>query len=421
MTYASPEHTRAAVEQIVREEWGQVLAALMGYVRDFDLAEDMLQDACVAALQHWPVDGTPRKPGAWLLQTARRKAIDRFRRDANFESKRAELKVMIQLEQQARREEKDDMDESISDERLRLIFTCCHPALEEHARVALTLRTLGGLTTSEIARAFLIPETTLAQRLVRAKRKIKAANIPYVIPPPHLWSERVDSVLSVIYLIFNEGYAATSGRELMRADLCREAIRLSRILFRLAPQDPEVAGLLALMLLHDSRQQSRIDDAGNLVTLEQQNRTLWNRERIDAGVRLLRGALALGRLGPFQIQAAISAVHAQAEVYDDTDWKEITLLYGKLDELQPSPVVKLNAAVALSFAEGAEAGLAALVELDEQRVLEHYQPFHAARADLLRRAGRTEDSAVAYRRALELTDNSTEQRFLKQRLIQVLV
>ena len=386
-----------------------MLAALMGYVRDFDLAEDMLQDAFVAALQHWPVDGTPLKPGAWLLQTARRKAIDRFRRDANFESKRAELGIMIKHEQQVQLEEEDNMDEGIPDERLRLIFTCCHPALEEPARVALTLRTLGGLTTSEIARAFLVPETTLAQRLVRAKRKIKAANIPYIVPPPHLWSERLDSVLSVIYLIFNEGYAATSGRELTRADLCREAIRLGRILFRLAPQESEAAGLLALMLLHDSRQSSRIDKAGNLVTLEHQNRSLWNREQIDAGVRLLREALELRCLGPFQIQAAISAVHAQAENYNATDWNEITLLYGKLYELQPSPVIKLNAAVAMSFAQGAAAGLAALTEMEEQGVLEHYQPYHAARADLFRRAGLNEDSAAAYRQALELTDNVAEQ------------
>ncbi len=416
---ASLEQTRAAVEHIVREEWGQVLAALMGYVRDFDLAEDMLQDACVAALHHWPLDGTPLKPGAWLLQTARRKAIDRFRRAANFESKRAEFEMMIELEQQVQQEEEDTMDESIPDERLRLIFTCCHPALEEHARVALTLRTLGGLTTPEIARAFLVSETTLAQRLVRAKRKIKAANIPYVVPAPHLWPERLDSVFSVIYLIFNEGYAVTSGQKLSRADLCHEAIRLGQILCRLAPQESEAAGLLALMLLHNSRQESRIDNAGNLVTLECQNRHLWNREQIDAGVRLLRGALALGRLGPFQIQAAISAVHANAKRYDATDWNEITLLYGKLYELQPTPVIQLNQVVALSFAQGADVGLVALAELDEQGTLAQYQPYHAARADLFRRAGRMKDSAAAYQRALELTDNKAEQCFLEQRLLEV--
>ena len=420
MTQASPEDTEAAVARIVREEWGQVLAVLVGYVRDFGLAEDMLQDACVVALQRWPEEGVPNNSRAWLLQTARRKAIDRFRREANFEAKRAEIEILTKLDHQAQSGEEDDVDETILDDRLRLIFTCCHPALEEHARVALTLRTLGGLTTPEIARAFLVPETTMAQRLVRAKRKIKAANIPYIVPPPHLWPERLDSVLSVIYFIFNEGYAATSGGKLTRADLCHEAIRLGHILVGLAPQEPEAAGLLALMLLHDSRRPARTDDMGNFVTLEQQDRTLWNHEQIDAGMSLLPRALAMGGLGPFQIQAAISAVHAQAKSYSATDWNEIRLLYGKLYELQPSPVIKLNAAVALSFALGAHAGLAAIAELDEQRVLEQYQPYHAARADFFRRAGHKEDSAAAYRRALEFTDNAAERRFLEQRLLEVL-
>ena len=396
-----------------------MLAALVAYVHDFGLAEDMLQDAVVAALEHWPKKGVPTHPQAWLLQTARRKAIDRFRRDRNLDSKRAEIKVLIELEHQVQSAEEDEMDDIIPDERLRLIFTCCHPAIEEHARVALTLRTLGGLATPEIARAFLVPETTMAQRLVRAKRKIKAANIPYVVPPPHLWPERLDSVLSVIYFIFNEGYLATSGSELTRADLCHEAIRLGRILVGLAPKEPEAAGLLALMLLHNSRRRTRTDDIGNLVTLEQQDRTLWNQEQINAGVSLLQRTLAMGGLGPFQIQAAISAVHAQARSYDATDWNEIRLLYGKLYELQPSPVIKLNAAVALSFAHGANAGLAALTELDEEGVLEQYQPYHAARADLFRRAGRKEDSATAYRRALEFTDNAAERHFLEQRLLEV--
>ena len=397
-----------------------MLAALVAYVRDFGMAEDMLQDACVAALEHWPEDGVPKSPRAWLLQTARRKAIDRFRRDANFDAKRAELGVLTKLEHQARSNKEDDVDEIIPDDRLRLIFTCCHPALEEHARVALTLRTLGGLATPEIARAFLVPEATMAQRLVRAKRKIKAANIPYIVPPPHLWPERLDSVLSVIYFIFNEGYAATSGGELTRADLCHEAIRLGHILAGLAPQEPEAAGLLALMLLHDSRRRARTDEVGNLVTLEQQNRTLWNQDQIDAGVTHLQRALAMGGLGPFQIQAAISAVHAQAKSYEATDWNEVRLLYGKLYELQPSPVIKLNAAVAQSFAHGAKAGLAAMTELDEQGVLEQYQPYHAARADMFRRAGRKEDSAAAYRRALDFTHNAAERRFLEQRLLEVL-
>ncbi len=413
MTQPSSEQTQAAIETIVREEWGQVLAALVGYVRDFDLAEDMLQDACVTALQHWPNGGVPQNPRAWLLQTARRKAIDRFRRDANFEAKRAELNILIEIEQQAREEE---VDETIPDERLRLIFTCCHPALGEHASVALTLRTLGGLTTTEIARAFLVPESTMAQRLVRAKRKIKVANIPYRVPPSDQWPERLDLVLSVMYLIFNEGYTATSGNELTRADLCHEALRLSSILFNLAPEEPEVAGLLALMLLHESRREARVDDSGNLITLEEQNRGLWNTQQIKAGTTLLQKAMASRRIGKYQVQAAISAVHSQATSYSHTDWNEIMLLYHKLYTLQPSPVIKLNAIVALSFAKGGEAGLSALTELEEEGGLDQYQPFHAARADLLRRAGHTDKAAVAYRRALELTENIAEQRFLDQRL-----
>ena len=398
---------------LIREEWGRALATLVGYVRDFELAEDVLQDAVVIALRHWPEHGVPDHPRAWLIQTARRKAIDRFRRDRNFETKRAELKVLVELDSEAGDEE---VDESIPDERLRLIFTCCHPALAEEARVALTLQTLTGLTTTEIARAFLVPEATMAQRLVRAKRKIKAANIPYRIPPPHLWAERFDSVLSVIYLIFNEGCAATSGPELTRADLCHEAIRLAQTLASLVPRESEAAGLLALLLLHDSRRRARTDRAGNLVPLEEQDRRLWDQDRIKAGDSLLRKALGLGRIGPYQVQAAISGVHALAPSYAETDWAEIMLLYDKLYELQPSRVVELNAIVARSFAKGVDDGLAALDELAAHGGLERYQPFHAARADLLRRAGRNAEAAGSYRRALELTHNDAEQRFLEQRL-----
>ena len=419
MLQTSKDQPEAAVEKIVREEWGQVLATLVAYVRDFSLAEDMLQDACVSALEHWSKDGVPKSPRAWLLQTARRKAIDRFRRQANFETKRAELEILTNLEQQTRPVEEDTVAETIPDDRLRLIFTCCHPALEEHVRVALTLRTLGGLTTPEIARAFMIPEITMAQRLVRAKRKIKVANIPYIVPSPHLWPERIDSVLTVIYLIFNEGYAARSGNQLTRADLCHEAIRLGNILVSLVPQEPEVAGLLALMLLHDSRCLARTDHDGNMVTLDRQDRTLWKQDQIDKGASVLQRALLMGRLGPFQIQAAISAAHAQAKNYDETDWHEITLLYEKLYELQPSPVIKLNAVVALSFAHGAQAGLSAMAALDTRGELAQYQPYHAARADLFRRAGRKKDSAAAYQQALEFTENAAERHFLEQRLEQV--
>jgi len=410
---ATPDRSRATVEAVVREEWGYILATLVGHVRDLDLAEDVLQDAAVAALQHWPTSGVPQHPRAWLLQTARRKAIDRFRRDARFEAKRKELEALVALGEQPGG---DETEETVVDERLSLIFTCCHPALGEQARVALTLRTLGGLTTTEIARAFLVPEITMAQRLVRAKRKIKAANIPYHVPPPHLWPERLESVLSVVYFIFNEGYRATSGVRLTRADLCDEAIRLGHILVALAPREPEAVGILALMLLHDARRDARTDAEGNLVTLEHQDRSLWNREQIDDGDRLLREALAMKRPGPYQLQAAISAVHAVANSYSETDWVEITALYRKLFELQPSAVVRLNEAVAISFAESAEAGLRVLAELDGQEAMENYQPYHAARADLLRRVGRREEAAEAYLRAARLSQNEAERRFLERRL-----
>lgn len=377
----------------------------------------MLQDAVVAALGRWPRDGVPTRPRAWLLQTARHKAIDRLRRDANFQAKRADLVVLYELDREAGH---DDVDQSIADERLRLIFTCCHPALAEPARVALTLHTLGGLATEEIARAFLVPEATMAQRLTRAKRKIKVAGIPYQVPEPGLWAERLGSVLSVIYLIFNEGYAVTSGKAPTRGDLCGEAIRLGRILTRLVPDEPEAAGLLALMLLHDSRRGARSDALGNLITLEQQDRALWDRGLIAAGVRLLEAALARGRPGPYQIQAAISALHARAPSHAATDWRQITLLYGELHALQPSPVVRLNAAVALSFAEGAEAALPVLANLEKQGALARYQPFYAAHADTLRRAGRKATAAKAYRQALALTRNAAERRFLEGRLGDVL-
>jgi RNA polymerase sigma-70 factor (ECF subfamily) len=410
---AAADRSRAVVERTVREEWGHVLATLVGYLRDLDLAEDVLQDAVVAALRHWPSGGVPDQPRAWLLQTARRRAIDLFRRDTRYRAKLEQLGKLVEIEERASR---DEGAESMLDQRLSLIFTCCHPALEPKARVALTLRTLGGLTTAEIARAFLAPETTMAQRLVRAKRKIKAARIPYRVPPPELLPERLESVLSVVYFIFNEGYSATCGSRLTRGDLCDEAIRLGRILVELAPDEPEAAGLLALMLLHDSRRPARTDANGRFVTLEMQDRTLWNRRTIESGDRILRRALARRHPGPYQIQAAISAVHAHAASHAETDWQEVRALYGRLYGMQPSWVVKLNEIVALSFAESAEAALRALAELEELQVLDRYQPFHAARADLLRRAGRREESAAAYRRAAELTANEAERRFLERRL-----
>ncbi len=389
----------------------------MGSLRDLQLAEDVLQDACLAALHRWPRDGMPLQPRAWLLRAARNKAIDHFRRAANYKVKQSELAILAELERQAEPEAMNEASQDIiEDDRLRLIFTCCHPALAEGARLALTLRTVAGLTTTEIARAFLVPEATMAQRLVRAKRKIKAANIPYRVPPPELWPERLNSVLAVIYLVFNEGYAATSGAEPLRAALCEEAIRLGQILLDLVEEEAEVLGLLALMLLHDSRRLARTDGAGDLVILARQDRSLWNRDRIGRGKGLLRRAMALGPAGPYQIQAAISAVHARAADHDATDWREITVLYDRLHKMHPSPVIALNGAVALSFADGAEAGLAAMRGLNGDGALDGYQPYHAAHADLLRRAGRLDDAATAYRQALKITDNAAEQRFLQARL-----
>ena len=383
-----------------------MVATLIRDLRDIDLAEDALQDALATALVAWPRAGVPSSPGAWLTVTARRKAIDRLRRERRL----AEL--VTELEQQT--EEAVD-EETIPDERLSLIFTCCHPALSPDAQVALTLRLVGGLTTGEIARAFLVAEETLAQRIVRAKAKIRTAGIPYRVPPDHLLPDRLGAALAVVYLIFNEGYSATSGDALTRPDLMAEAIRLGGILAALMPDEAEVLGLEALLLLQASRTRARSGSDGELVLLDDQDRSLWDRDLIARGVALLDRALALRRPGPYQLQAAIAALHARAREPGETDWTQIALLYAELARLQPSPVVELNRAVAVAMAEGPAAGL----ELLDDLPLDRYHLFHSARADLLRREGRVDEARAAYERARELVTNGPERAFLSRRIAEL--
>jgi RNA polymerase sigma-70 factor (ECF subfamily) len=403
------------LESLYREEWRRVLATTVRVTGDFDLSEEAVQDAFVAALEQWPRDGTPANPYSWLVSTARNRVVDQLRRRARFAEKQMEMERVAALEES----EIILSEAALVDDQLRLIFTCCHPALAVDAQVALTLRTVCGLTTEEIARGFLTPVATMAQRLVRVKRKIRDAHLPFAMPPRERLAERLDGVMLVVYLVFTEGYAATSGKAWIRRLLCDEAIRLGRLLCELIPRNPELRALLALMLLHDSRRMARSGPDEEVITLEEQNRELWDRREIAEGVPLLESALRQGANGEYALQAAVAALHARAERAEDTDWAQIARLYGLLLQKHPSPVVALNRAAAVAMAEGPSIGLALIDGLEKQGELAGYHLLPAARADLLRRDGRPREAAEAYRQALALVANDPERRYLNRRLAEV--
>src|ERR1700691_353953 len=403
----------ATVESVFRSESGRIIAGLIRISHSFDLAEEAIQDAFAAAVVSWRTEGIPTNPAAWITATARRKLIDYARREQTRRNHEGQLLYEYESRSCAIDEQ---MSRPFEDDRLSLIFTCCHPALNLQAQVALTLRTLGGLTTSEIARAFLVPEATLAQRLVRAQRKIQQARIPYQVPAPASLPERLAAVQAVLYLIFNEGYSASSGDNLVRRELCAEAIRLARTLAELMPDNPESMALLALMLLHDSRRDARSTRDGDLVPLEEQDRSLWHQDQIAEGTQLVERALGRRNVGPYQLQAAIAAVHAEGRTAAETDWKQIAALYGILSASQASPIVSLNHAVAIAMSESLERGLALIDDLGSSGELDSYHLYHAARAELLRRMGRNREARESYHRGLALTTNGVEIRYLRRRI-----
>ncbi|HEY0365595.1 MAG TPA: RNA polymerase sigma factor [Pyrinomonadaceae bacterium] len=410
---------RETLEQVFREEYGRIIANLIRMSSSFDLAEEALQEAFISAASKWEPQGPPTNPGAWLTTVAHRRLLDAIRRDRTRTDKQPELAFeTTRLQPHVEPELLEDAVE-YPDDRLRLIFTCCHPSLTREAQVALTLRTLGGLTTTEIAHAFLLPESTLAQRLVRAKQKIRLARIPYEIPSVDRIADRLSAVQAVIYLIFNEGYAASAGQNLIRNDLCAEAIRLGRVLCELAPDVPENIGLLALMLLQDSRREARVNDKGELVTLEEQDRSHWDAREIEEGVRLVQTALRLRCVGRYQLQAAIAAVHAEASTADKTDWRQIVALYEELMRITSSPIVALNHAAAVAMGQGFERGLSLIEAAGANGALQNYYLFHASRADLLRRLSRLDEATTAYETALSLTTNRVEQNYIRRRLVEI--